>query len=67
MEIKGCLSQCCTDYPGRTMPITHVCGFDKEIRPDAVPEPICVVHDVFAYHKPPEQCRVKMLQRPEIQ
>ena len=49
------------------MPITHVCGFDEEIRPDAVPEAICVVHDMFACHKPFEKCWVKMLRRPEIQ
>ena len=64
---KGCLAQCCNDYPGSTMPIMHACGFDEEIRPDAVPEPLCVVHDLFACHKPLEQCRVKMLHRPEIE
>ena len=47
--VKGCLAQCCTDYPGRTVPITHVFGFDGDIRPVAVPEPICEVHDVFPY------------------
>ena len=64
---KGFLAQCCTDYPGRTMPIMHACGFDEEVRPDAVPEPIWVVHDLFDCQKPLEQCRVKMLHLPVIQ